>query len=157
MPLHMFFLPFDLSLSLWNMSVLLFCVIFSYLGHDVNALFFFNSIQALCQVAEYLFLFFCIPSVEVFLILVCFACIFFFSVFSMLLSDKSSLNICCISSSAILGKLLLSTHLCGFHFLSECCYLFSLQLPCWEPLISHAHWAELDKIIFICMSRIQIQ
>lgn len=81
------------------MSVLLICIIFSYLGHDVT-----GFLIQLRHFSSASFLFFCIPNVQVFLALIWFV---IFAVFSMLLSDKSSLNICCISSSAVLEKLLL--------------------------------------------------
>lgn len=82
------------------MSVLLICIIFSYLGHDVTGFL----IQLRHFSSASIFLFICIPSVQVFLALIWFV---IFAVFSMLSSDKSSLNICCISSSAVLEKLLL--------------------------------------------------
>ena len=84
------------------MSVLLFCIVCSYLGDDITGFL----IQLRHFSSTSIFLFFCIPSVQVFLALIRFV---IFAVFSVFLSDKSSLNICCISSSAVLEKLLLPT------------------------------------------------
>lgn len=82
------------------MSVLRFCTVFSYLGHDVTGFL----IQLRHFSSTSIFLFFCILDIQVFLALIWFVT---FAVFSMLLSDKSSLNICCVSASAVLEKILL--------------------------------------------------
>lgn len=80
--------------------VLLFCIIFNYLGHDVTGFL----IQRKCFSSTSIFLFFSIPSLQVFLALIWFV---IFAFFGMFLSDTSSLNLCCISSFAVLEKLLL--------------------------------------------------
>lgn len=80
--------------------VLLFCIIFNYLGHDVTGFL----IQLKCFSSSSIFLFFSIPSFQVFLALIWFVIFVFFSMF---LSDKFSSNIRCITSFAVLEKLLL--------------------------------------------------
>lgn len=133
-----FFLPLDLCLSLWDMSVLIFCIIFSYLGHDVTG--FLIQLRHLSSAC--IFLFFCIT-------------------ISSILSPDPVCHFCSFQYALVwqvLFKYLLYQLLfCLGEAPSPRVSVFSLQLSCRQRHISHVQWTELDRIIFSCISRILIQ
>lgn len=135
---RMFLPPLDLSLSPWDMSVLIFCIIFSYLGHDVTGFL----IQLGHFSSTHIFLFFCITGSSILSPdLVCHFCSFQYA----------------LVWQALFKYLLYQLLFCLGEAPSPHVSVFSLQLSFRELHISPVQWTELDRIIFSCISRILIQ
>lgn len=135
---RMFLLPLDLTLSLWDMSVLIFCIIFSYLEHYVTRFL----IQLRHFSSAHIFLFFWITSSSILNPdLVCHFCSFQYD----------------LVWQVLFKYLLYQLLFCLGEAPSPHVSVFSLQLSCRELHISPVQWTELDRIIFSCISRILIQ